>query len=297
MKINFNASFKELSKVLDRPLRKDSPAQESENFSSLISSLIPQESRLEKTANVSSAIGTKETLTEPPRDEPMASLGRNQARLELPKLDPIDLAPLEDPIVNPGTPSVKTPAVISVTRMKGAELLDHVSKLFGEAGTKHGIDPALGAAVAKAESSFNPSAVSTDGHRSKGLMQLLDSTGKDMLAKLGVDDDYDPFNPDQNVDLGVGYLRYLHDLFNSPTELPRFGMTRPAANSSSLEKLAVAAFNAGEGRVASAQARAEKAGKDASVYEDVEKYLPETTQEYVRKVLEFKDSLKGSFES
>jgi membrane-bound lytic murein transglycosylase MltF len=59
-----------------------------------------------------------------------------------------------------------------------------------------------------------------------------------------------------------------------------------------LEKLAVAAFNAGEGRVAAAQGRTEKAGGDPASYGDVAVYLPKTTQEYVDRVLRFKSTFE-----
>jgi soluble lytic murein transglycosylase-like protein len=97
--------------------------------------------------------------------------------------------------------------------------------------------------------------------------------------------DYDPFNPDLNIDLGTSYLKYLHDIFRTGTELPNNLKTRAAADASSLEKFAVAAFNAGEGRVASAQGRSEKIGKDPAHYDQVAPFLPRTTREYVSKVV------------
>lgn len=298
MKVNFDASFKELRKVLDGPLRKQTPPAEPGKFANLISSLrAVDEKTPAKTSDVST-LKVAEHLQEPENPMPMASLRAESPGLGLPRLNLLESGPEEHLPVNEPANSVKTPSVLSARRISNSSSsLDKVSAIFGEAGNKHGIDPALGAAVAKAESSFNPTAVSTDGHKSKGLMQLLDSTGKDMLGKLGMKDEYAPFDPDQNVELGVGYLRYLHDLFSKPTELPRFGTTKAAANSASLEKLAVAAFNAGEGRVTSAQERAERAGKNPAEYEHVEKYLPETTQEYVSRVMEFKEALKGEFES
>lgn len=193
---------------------------------------------------------------------------------------------------------VKSPTVLEARRVAhGRDILpgrasapsnavprEEITRLIETAGGKHGIDPALGLAVANAESSFNPGAVSSDGHYSKGLFQLLDSTGKDMMSRLKVAGDYEPFNPELNTDLGMGYLRYLHDLFSSSSTLPNNITTRPAANSSALEKLAVAAFNAGEGRVAAAQRQAEADGLDASQYTSIESYLPEITQKYVQRV-------------
>jgi hypothetical protein len=91
-----------------------------------------------------------------------------------------------------------------------------------EIASRHGVDPTLVESVIRAESAFNPSAVSRTGAR--GLMQLMPKTA----VALGV---RDSFNPRENIDGGVRHLRYLLDRY--PGNLP----------------LAVAAYNAGEGAV------------------------------------------------
>ena len=95
------------------------------------------------------------------------------------------------------------------------------ASLFNSAGAKYGVAPRLLAAVAKAESGFNPRAVSGAG--AQGLMQLMPGTAKG----LGVSNSFDP---SQAVD---GAARMLRDLTN------RFGRV----------DLAVAAYNAGPGAV------------------------------------------------
>jgi soluble lytic murein transglycosylase len=91
-----------------------------------------------------------------------------------------------------------------------------------EISLRHGVDPRLVESVIRAESAFNPTAVSRTGAR--GLMQLMPQTA----AMLGV---RDSFNPRENIEGGVRHLRYLLDRY--PGNIP----------------LAVAAYNAGEGAV------------------------------------------------
>ena len=84
------------------------------------------------------------------------------------------------------------------------------------------MDYALVKAVIKAESNFDPQAISRAGAR--GLMQLMPGTAN----ALGVNNS---FQPEQNIEGGVRYLRYLLDLFKGNLHL------------------ALAGYNAGENAV------------------------------------------------
>jgi len=86
---------------------------------------------------------------------------------------------------------------------------------------RYGVDPALVKAMIKVESEFNPKAVSTKG--AQGLMQLMPETAS--LLRVA-----DPFDPSQNIEAGVKYLKHLLVKFRDLT-------------------LALAAYNAGEGIV------------------------------------------------
>ncbi len=98
-----------------------------------------------------------------------------------------------------------------------------VDLLISKYAGAYGVDPALVRAVMRNESDFNPMAVSPKG--AQGLMQLMPGTA----ALMGVQN---PFDPEQNIAGGVGYLRQCLD---------RFGHNVP---------LAVAAYNAGPDAVA-----------------------------------------------
>jgi soluble lytic murein transglycosylase-like protein len=99
---------------------------------------------------------------------------------------------------------------------------DGVEKLVREAADRHSLDPALVRAVIETESHWNPVAVSNRG--AAGLMQLIPTTAQRFGAN-------DVFNPKQNVDAGVHYLKTLLERYNGNLDL------------------ALAAYNAGEGAV------------------------------------------------
>lgn len=277
MKIDFLKQFPQVNRNLERP---SLPKGEDGAFHRLLADIAPKSPIVSETSEAQAQ----------PVPPPVA---HNTARASI-RFPPPDLQlPEIAPLVPEATPGVKTPTLVSAKRVSIALQAplgpqgvsqEQVASLVQEAGRRHGIDPALGLAVISAESSFDHRAVSQDGHASKGLFQLLDSTGATLQERDGLSEEYDPFEPKQNIDLGVRYLRHLHDIFSVPTELPNQMTTSAAANSSSLEKLALAAFNAGEGRVASAQQRAKQRGGDPSLYEQVEPYLPEITKDYVQRV-------------
>jgi hypothetical protein len=76
------------------------------------------------------------------------------------------------------------------------------SEAIFAAARRHGVNPALVAAVTRVESAFDPRAVSNKGAR--GLMQLMPATGR----RFGLRP-HELFDPVKNLDAGVRYLAWL----------------------------------------------------------------------------------------
>lgn len=94
-----------------------------------------------------------------------------------------------------------------------------IFSLVEQTADRFQVDPQLIHAIIRVESEYNPNAVSRKG--AMGLMQLIPATAQ----RFGVEN---PFDPRQNIEGGVNYLRYLLDLFGGNVPL------------------SVAAYNAGE---------------------------------------------------
>jgi soluble lytic murein transglycosylase-like protein len=98
---------------------------------------------------------------------------------------------------NGDLPAVESSAANVSRSNTDSSWLDHI---ISKASNRYGVDAGLIKAVIKAESDFNPQAVSHAGAR--GLMQLMPSTAR----SLGVNDSFDP---EQNV---MGGTRFLKDM-------------------------------------------------------------------------------------
>jgi soluble lytic murein transglycosylase len=120
-------------------------------------------------------------------------------------------------------------AMVETTRYDG---------LIKEISRRYDVHPALVKAVIKAESGFDPNAVSKKG--AQGLMQLMPETVYDLKV-------YDPFHPRDNINGGVKFLKQLMSRFNN--NLP----------------LTLAAYNAGPEVVAKYE--------DIPPYEETQHYV------------------------
>lgn len=148
-----------------------------------------------------------------------------------------------------------------------------------------GVDPDLSLAVAVAESSLNPSAHSADG-LSRGTFQVTARTAADIRRRFASGRLERPPGGD-DVALGVAHLRYLTEIFADGAHLGRSLRTIAVDDPAERTRFAVAAYNAGEGRVAGAQRQAAALRRDPTRYEHVRPFLPEVTRRYVDRVMRY----------
>jgi soluble lytic murein transglycosylase-like protein len=117
-----------------------------------------------------------------------------------------------------------------------------IDRLIAESGARNNVDPALLYSIMHQESTFKRNALSPKGAR--GLMQLMPGTA----ARFGV---RNIFDPQQNIEGGARYVRFLLDMFGEDVSLT------------------LAGYNAGEGAVL-------RYGRQVPPYRE--------TQEYVRRI-------------
>jgi hypothetical protein len=133
-----------------------------------------------------------------------------------------------------------------------------VRGLIASTAARYGVDPALLAAQAWAESGFNPMAQSHAG--AKGMMQFMDKTWAQFGQGKSV------WDPAASLDAAVRYLQYIQDYLGpdlaSPTEL------------------ALASYNWGQGNVLKLIKRT---GRTDWPY--VRAFVPAETRDYVDKIL------------
>jgi soluble lytic murein transglycosylase-like protein len=133
-----------------------------------------------------------------------------------------------DELVPPGNqdPPVPPPHVSSLLAFdeKAPVPRTPYGQLMWDTGKRHQLNPALIAAMARAESAFDPRAVSPKGAR--GLMQIMPATGE----RFGFKNEH-LFEPEHNIEAAARYLGWLRRRFQG--DLTRM----------------LAAYNAGEANV------------------------------------------------
>jgi soluble lytic murein transglycosylase len=116
-------------------------------------------------------------------------------------------------------------------------------------------------AIMRRESAFNPLATSYVG--AMGLMQLMPPTARENARLLGLDGEVNFFEPEVNILLGAHHFGRLRGMFERVEQ-------------------AVAAYNAGQGRVRS---WLENTGEETDRVEGIEEIPFDETREFVRQVM------------
>ena len=160
---------------------------------------------------------------------------RDMKKIPLLRTDATGLAPRATPA---------TPPELSAAELANREKIEDMIR---EVSGRYRVDPALVRAVIQTESNWNSTAVSRKG--AQGLMQL----GPGTAQALGVNN---AFDPKQNLDGGVRYLRTLLERYNG--DLDR----------------ALAAYNAGPRAV-------DRAG-GIPQYRETRDYVHKVTDSYFR---------------
>jgi soluble lytic murein transglycosylase-like protein len=164
-----------------------------------------------KTADPKSAV--------PPSGKPPADAQKKGAAKPAAVAQPPATPTPPPPVIMSGAAAAEPQPVAASGGTTGNAVYD---EMVMKAAQRHGVDPNLIFALMRQESGFNPRARSYKG--ASGLMQLMPATAR----RFGVTNIYDPA---QNIEGGVRYLRFLLDMFNGDVEL------------------ALAGYNAGEGAV------------------------------------------------
>ena len=158
---------------------------------------------------------------------------------------------------NKNNSSLKTPTLYELPKTKlmmsmGTSLDSFttgdaiIDSYIVDSSRRYGIDPLLIYSQMHQESSFKKKATSYKG--ASGLMQLMPATAR----RFGVTSIYDP---KQNIDAGVKYMRWLMDTFGNDVNL------------------ALAGYNAGEGAVM-------KYGNQIPPYNETKEYVRRITARY-----------------
>lgn len=155
-----------------------------------------------------------------PRDDATAAYFFNMAARQGDALAQRMLRQVGDPVAKPPACLFDSDGddIVANSAPAQRKVMDLVLRLAPE----YGVYPRLAMAIIRAESNFNPVAVSPKN--AQGLMQLIPETAERFNVRK-------PFDPEQNIRGGLAYLRWLLAYFKGDVTL------------------VAAAYNAGEGAV------------------------------------------------
>ncbi len=140
------------------------------------------------------------------------------------------------------------------------ESLSEYADLIHKHSGRNNLSPKLVSAVIRAESGGDRRAVSPA--KAKGLMQITPIAQKEVMKKTGLGDG-DLFDPDYNIAVGTAYLRLMMETFDGN------------------RWLAIAAYNAGPGRISKLRHRY----PNLSANQLVLQHAPRQTRAYARQIL------------
>jgi soluble lytic murein transglycosylase-like protein len=118
--------------------------------------------------------------------------------------------------------------------------------IIHEKASMYNIDPSLIKAVITTESNWNKRAISRKG--AMGLMQLMPATASEMNVR-------NPYDPEENIEAGTKYLRYLLERFNGdltlalaaynagPKTVEKFGYVPPITETKHYVKKVLSLYN------------------------------------------------------
>ncbi len=105
-----------------------------------------------------------------------------------------------------------------------------------------------------------------------GHFQLEKKTAEQYNLIVKKDNDQ-RFDIDYSSDVAARYLKDLYNYFSKSTVLSSTIRTIPVKDTKERKKFALAAYNAGQGRIAQAQIEAEKAGENPALWDIAKEYL------------------------
>jgi len=153
--------------------------------------------------------------------------------------------------------------------IKNENKFDHFFQTYGQL---HNLDWLLLKSQVKAESLFNPQAVSPVG--AKGLSQFMPLTWKEW-------GEGDVFDPEQNIKAQAKYMNWLRGMVQKKLLLKDDWL-----------RWALASYNWGIGRVVGYKNNLGVLQKSRQNFPDAEKMLPKETQGYVKRIIKYYDEYR-----
>ena len=300
-----NAAMRELAKAAADPaVALQLLSKSSSKRKNVIRQVLEKKMNPIRQILVSGYIGTREDDNKAAED--MASLLPQNRLMAAPTPTPSQAADLANALSqNRGGGLLQQPAVPTMGAIQA--MSENEPKQGGQRAadvdlTPRNVEPDLVDAVIFAESSGRANAVgpNTKYGTAKGLMQLIDSTGKEMHQKLGLKGKYDPFDAEQNRLIGTAYLDELVGRYDNSVPLglaaynwgmgnlekafDKLGATGPTPVQAMMEQ---AVRDGMKGGMSERQAKRAAAAQVVDTFgiEVLNPYMPDETKNYVRKIM------------